>query len=79
MKKITTVKEFYDAIGEIAREIGQDYWSVKVQLNTHCVTEYTAYINGYNYTDGRMTPEEAVQLMRYMVLPLEAVNHDINL
>ena len=49
----TTLFEFYDEVGKVAKEKGSRYWSAVVKISTH---EETPMFQGY-YDGGNLTKE----------------------
>lgn len=78
-KNDPTIKltDFYNAVGEVAKEIGQDYYLVSITLSKMEGLTLTGYIHTRSHMSGGTIEEVCEKLRNYIVpkntLPIEEV------
>lgn len=85
-KKSITLQEFYDAVGEVAKERNQSFFHVSIKKGSHSNglfsgLSFTGYINGTNHENG-LTIEEVCEKLRNTkkvekVSPVETVTIEL--
>jgi len=64
-KKIVSLNNFHDRVGKIAKEYGQDYYSVAIERCGHDGYKFRGYINGFTHLFGKSIDEVCEKLREY--------------
>lgn len=77
MKRIN-INLAYQKIGEIAKSVNEDYYSVNLEKNSINGIEMTGYINGYGLTKSHNNVPDLIKSVKAMVKPTKTVNTSIS-
>ncbi len=68
MKTIYLLKDFHNAVKEIAALGGIDYTSVSVEMGNDGTTLFRSYVSGYNWSSGETIEQSLTNLKKQMGL-----------
>lgn len=68
-KESITLQQFYDAVGVVAKENNEDYFSVTIKLSSHDGLLLSGYINGLSHLKGKTIEEVCEKLRNYRKPP----------